>query len=50
VYAHKWEVGDLVMWDNRATIHRGRRFDISEPRELRRTTINDTPEAMLAVA
>lgn len=50
VYTHKWEVGDLVMWDNRATVHRGRRFDLSERRELRRTTVNDTPEAMLAVA
>jgi alpha-ketoglutarate-dependent 2,4-dichlorophenoxyacetate dioxygenase len=50
VYVHKWQVGDLVMWDNRATIHRGRRFDLSERRELRRTTVNDTPEAMLAVA
>lgn len=50
VYTHKWEVGDLVMWDNRATVHRGRRFDLGERRELRRTTVNDTPEAMLAVA
>jgi alpha-ketoglutarate-dependent 2,4-dichlorophenoxyacetate dioxygenase len=50
VYVHKWQVGDLVMWDNRATIHRGRRFDLSERRELRRTTVNDTPEAMLASA
>jgi alpha-ketoglutarate-dependent 2,4-dichlorophenoxyacetate dioxygenase len=50
VYLHKWEVGDLVMWDNRATVHRGRRFDLNERRELRRTTVNDTPEAMLAVA
>jgi alpha-ketoglutarate-dependent 2,4-dichlorophenoxyacetate dioxygenase len=38
------------MWDNRATVHRGRCFDLSERRELRRTTVNDTPEAMLAVA
>ena len=50
VYTHKWEVGDLVIWDNRATVHRGRRFDLNERRELRRTTVNDTPEAMLAVA
>jgi alpha-ketoglutarate-dependent 2,4-dichlorophenoxyacetate dioxygenase len=50
VYVHKWQVGDLVMWDNRATVHRGRRFDLTERRELRRTTVNDTPEAMLAVA
>jgi alpha-ketoglutarate-dependent 2,4-dichlorophenoxyacetate dioxygenase len=50
VYVHKWEVGDLVMWDNRATVHRGRRFELSERRELRRTTVNDTPEAMLTDA
>ncbi len=41
VYRHEWRVGDLVIWDNRATIHRGRRFDINAPRELRRTTTND---------
>ncbi|MEJ7688488.1 MAG: TauD/TfdA family dioxygenase [Variovorax sp.] len=50
VYAHQWEVGDLVIWDNRSTLHRGRRYDIAERRELRRTTINDTPEAMLLAA
>jgi alpha-ketoglutarate-dependent 2,4-dichlorophenoxyacetate dioxygenase len=38
------------MWDNRSTLHRGRRYDISERRELRRTTVNDTPEAMLLAA
>ena len=41
IYRHEWRVGDLVIWDNRATIHRGRRFDIAQPRELRRTTTND---------
>ncbi|MEO8202847.1 MAG: TauD/TfdA family dioxygenase [Betaproteobacteria bacterium] len=41
VYRHEWRVGDLVIWDNRATIHRGRRFDLALPRELRRTTTND---------
>ena len=50
VYAHDWSVGDTVMWDNRSTLHRGRRFDIAERRELRRTTINDTPEAKLQAA
>jgi alpha-ketoglutarate-dependent 2,4-dichlorophenoxyacetate dioxygenase len=50
VYRHEWRVGDLVIWDNRATLHRGRRYDIAERRELRRTTINDTPEAMLMAA
>jgi alpha-ketoglutarate-dependent 2,4-dichlorophenoxyacetate dioxygenase len=50
VYAHRWQVGDTVIWDNRATLHRGRRYDVAERRELRRTTINDTPEAMLLAA
>lgn len=50
VYVHEWEHGDLVIWDNRSTLHRGRRFDIAERRELRRTTINDSPEANLIAA
>ncbi len=50
VYVHEWQVGDLVIWDNRATVHRGRRYDLGERRELRRTTVNDTPEAVLAAA
>jgi alpha-ketoglutarate-dependent 2,4-dichlorophenoxyacetate dioxygenase len=48
VYAHQWQVGDLLMWDNRSTLHRGRRYNLSERRELRRTSLNDTPEANLA--
>jgi alpha-ketoglutarate-dependent 2,4-dichlorophenoxyacetate dioxygenase len=50
VYVHRWQVGDTVIWDNRATLHRGRRYDLAERRELRRTTINDTSEARLAAA
>jgi alpha-ketoglutarate-dependent 2,4-dichlorophenoxyacetate dioxygenase len=42
VYAHTWHVGDLVMWDNRVTMHRARRFDDEKyPRDLRRTTVTD---------
>ena len=41
VYAHQWRVGDTVIWDNRATVHRGRRFDLAERRELRRTSTED---------
>src|SRR3954452_19056429 len=42
VYSHKWRVGDLVMWDNRATMHRARRYeDEKYPRDLRRTTLTD---------
>lgn len=41
VYSHAWSVGDLVVWDNRATLHRGRRFDGSFARDLRRVTTRD---------
>ncbi|MGA7986034.1 MAG: TauD/TfdA family dioxygenase [Burkholderiales bacterium] len=42
VYRHVWGVGDLVIWDNRATMHRGRPFDdAKERRELRRVTTLD---------
>ena len=39
VYAHRWQVGDLVMWDNRRTMHRVRPFPAHEPRDMRRTTL-----------
>ena len=39
-YVHKWKVNDLVMWDNRQTMHRVRSFDdVNETRDMRRTTI-----------
>jgi alpha-ketoglutarate-dependent 2,4-dichlorophenoxyacetate dioxygenase len=38
-YSHKWSVGDLVMWDNQATMHRARPFPHNEPRDVRRTTL-----------
>ena len=38
VFRHRWRPGDYVMWDNRATLHRGRRYDLSVRRDLRRTT------------
>jgi alpha-ketoglutarate-dependent 2,4-dichlorophenoxyacetate dioxygenase len=43
VYAHHWQVGDLVMWDNTSTVHRGRWFDFAERRELRRATTEEVP-------
>jgi alpha-ketoglutarate-dependent 2,4-dichlorophenoxyacetate dioxygenase len=43
VYAHPWRVGDLVMWDNRRTMHRARPFPADEPRDVRRTTLVGTP-------
>ena len=39
VYSHPWNVGDLVVWDNRTTMHRARRFDRNEVRDVRRTTL-----------
>jgi alpha-ketoglutarate-dependent 2,4-dichlorophenoxyacetate dioxygenase len=53
VYAHSWRQHDLVMWDNRQTMHRARRYrDTSEVRDLRRTTLEgDGPTtAHMAVA
>jgi alpha-ketoglutarate-dependent 2,4-dichlorophenoxyacetate dioxygenase len=50
VYRHEWRVGDLVMWDNRCTIHRGRRYDLDERRELRRTTTEDLLPVTMAAA
>jgi alpha-ketoglutarate-dependent 2,4-dichlorophenoxyacetate dioxygenase len=41
VYSHKWAKGDLVIWDNRCTMHRGRPHDESQPRDLRRATTLD---------
>jgi alpha-ketoglutarate-dependent 2,4-dichlorophenoxyacetate dioxygenase len=40
IYAHKWKNGDVVMWDNRATMHRGRPWPANEPRLMVRTTIS----------
>lgn len=39
VYSHPWRVDDLVIWDNRQTMHRGRPFPADEPRDVRRTTL-----------
>ena len=39
VYAHVWQQYDFVIWDNRQTMHRVRRFDESQPRDMRRTTV-----------
>ena len=39
VYSHPWRQHDLVMWDNCTTMHRARRFDRTEVRDMRRTTL-----------
>jgi alpha-ketoglutarate-dependent 2,4-dichlorophenoxyacetate dioxygenase len=46
VYAHTWRPWDLIIWDNRQMMHRVRRYDESQPRDMRRTTIaGETPTA-----
>ncbi len=42
VYVHKWTLHDLLMWDNRQTMHRVRRYDHSQPRDMRRATVAGT--------
>jgi alpha-ketoglutarate-dependent 2,4-dichlorophenoxyacetate dioxygenase len=42
VYAHRWRVHDLVMWDNRCTMHRGKPYDdLRWPRDMQRATVSD---------
>ena len=41
VYAHVWRLHDLVMWDNRVTMHRARRYGHTEVRDMRRTTLTN---------
>ena len=51
VYVHKWKVNDLVIWDNRQTMHRGRRYDETQARDVRRTTVaGDAPTIAQAAA
>ena len=50
VYRHQWRVGDLVIWDNRATMHRARPFDDARHRrELRRVTTLDVEQAAVTI-
>ncbi len=39
IFEHKWKLGDLVMWDNYASIHRRNDFPRDEPRLMRRLTL-----------
>ena len=47
-YLHRWRQSDVVMWDNRATMHRGRPWPAQEPRLMIRTTISATEADGLA--
>ena len=51
VYVHTWRLHDFIMWDNRQTMHRVRRYDLRQPRDVRRTTIaGDAPTVVSQVA
>ena len=41
VYTHSWKAGDLVMWDNRVTMHRAREYDETKVRDMHRTTVSN---------
>lgn len=46
VFTHQWQRWDLVMWDNRVTMHRARRYDHTQPRDLHRTTVSTESELL----
>lgn len=51
VHRHTWRVGDMVIWDNRCTLHRGRPYDdAAHPRDLRRVTTKDVASPLKRVA
>jgi alpha-ketoglutarate-dependent 2,4-dichlorophenoxyacetate dioxygenase len=41
VYTRRWKAGDLVMWDNRCTMHRAREYDETQVRDMHRTAVSD---------
>jgi len=50
VYSHAWRVGDLVIWDNRCTMHRGRPHDEQQARDLRQATTLDVGSTLQEAA
>jgi len=50
VYSHEWKPGDLVMWDNRVTMHRAREYDETKVRDMHRTTVSDGVPTVLEQA
>ena len=50
VYRHEWKQNDLVMWDNRTTMHRARRYPADQVRDLHRTTVADSAPTLQQAA
>ena len=46
VHSHTWKQGDLVIWDNRCTMHRAQPFDTTQVRDLRRVTTRDVASTL----
>ena len=50
IYAHRWRQGDILIWDNRCTLHRGTAYDSRhQKRDMRRATINEAGEDRSAI-
>ena len=50
IYAHKWQAGDMLIWDNRCMLHRGTEYDYARyKRDLRRANVNESGEERSAV-
>jgi len=47
-YAHRWQPGDVVIWDNRCVLHRARPYDYREPRVMRHTRVAGDPATEVA--
>jgi alpha-ketoglutarate-dependent 2,4-dichlorophenoxyacetate dioxygenase len=50
VFVHKWKLHDMIMWDNRVVMHRGRRYPADQPRDIRRTTTMDSAPTLQQAA
>ena len=48
VFSHKWQPGDILLWDNRALLHRAQSYDYSSPRVLTGTRVAGDPKTDLA--
>lgn len=48
-YLHNWQVGDIVVWDNRCSLHRARPYDYSSARVMRHTRIAGDPKTEMAL-
>ncbi|MEL7089949.1 MAG: TauD/TfdA family dioxygenase, partial [Planctomycetota bacterium] len=44
VYSHQWRAGDVLIWDQRAVLHRGTPWNYKKPRKLSSICVSATPE------